>query len=136
MASRSRPMSPNSRRETGRTPLSLISNSTTFSHVDCIRSISNCGIFKKTPLVDGFGDVQVFDAETGQVGDGQAAGVERLAGEFDGARELVGGVLQLAVVEALTGGVGQQEVGGAQDFGIELLFAGTVRPDSGDVRPG
>src|SRR5512136_906028 len=43
--SRSKPMACSSRRVTGRTPLSLMSYSTRFSHVDCIRSISNIGIF-------------------------------------------------------------------------------------------
>ena len=46
MASRSSPIAASSRSVTGRTPLSLMSISTTFSHVDCMRSISNCGIFK------------------------------------------------------------------------------------------
>ena len=35
---------------TGRMPLSLRSISTTFSHVDCIRSISNGSIFNVPPV--------------------------------------------------------------------------------------
>src|SRR3954471_16107997 len=99
IASRSSPISPSSRSETGRTPLSLMSISTTFSHVDCIRSISNCGILKQAPLVNGFGDVQVFGAQAGEIGDRQAAGLERLTGEFDGALRFLRRVLQFAEVE-------------------------------------
>ena len=43
-ASRSKPISTSSRSVIGRTPLSLMSNSTRFSQVDCIRSISKFGI--------------------------------------------------------------------------------------------
>src|ERR1017187_2165080 len=47
--SRSSPIPARSRRVTGRMPLSLRSISTRFSHVDCIRSISNGAIFKVPP---------------------------------------------------------------------------------------
>src|SRR5437588_12156666 len=97
MASRSSPIAASSRSVIGRTPLSLMSISTAFSHVDCMRSISNCGIFKNAPLVNVFGDEEVFDPEAGEIGDG-----EPMPGRLDArpaflrAPRLLGRVLQLA----------------------------------------
>src|SRR3954466_4493994 len=96
MASRSSPIAASSRSVTGRMPLSLMSVSTTFSHVDCMRSISNCGIFNDAPLVNVFRDGEVFDAEAGKVGDGERGGRKRVTLEFARAVDLVGRVLQFA----------------------------------------
>src|ERR1017187_8397613 len=66
MDSISRPISANSRSETGRTPLSLRSISTRFSQVDCMRSISKGSIFTVT-FRTVFGDIEIFDAQSGEV---------------------------------------------------------------------
>src|SRR6202012_3521311 len=94
MASMSKPSSCSSRSVTGRTPLSLMSISTTFSHVDCIRSISNFSIF-----IYVFGDVQVLYSQSGEIADADSAsspGRRRFAkcADLDGPRRLGQCVLQ------------------------------------------
>src|SRR5215469_7293720 len=118
--SRSRPISPISPRLTGRTPLSLISISTTFSHVDCMRSISNFSI-----LIDVFGDIKIFYSKPGEVGDGPRGAGAALA---------LSNVLKFAEAGALFRRIEPEHAGATEDFRIEFLLPGRVRSDGGDMR--
>src|SRR6476469_1341683 len=102
-------MPTSSRRVSGRTPLSLMSNSTRFSHVDCMRSISNVGIF-----IAVFGYIKVFHAEPGHVANGDAAGVPRglrsaERADLNRALPLLRRVLQFSQLLTLLPRVDQQE---------------------------
>ena len=139
--SRSSPISPSSRRVTGRTPLSLMSISTRFSHVDCIRSISNWFDLQSAPQVAVFGDIQVFHAEPGEIRDGDARGIEgdrRIAecADLHRAARLLRRVLQFTQLLTLAARIHQQQRGAAQDLRVEFLLAGRVRAHGGDVRAG
>ena len=56
--------------------------------------------------------------------------------DFDGAGGLIRGVLEFAEAFALGERIDQQELGAAQDGGIELLFAGRIGAEGSDVRAG
>ena len=95
----------------------------------------------KCPQIAGFGDVQVFDAETGEIRDGDAGGIEcdRLLAVFadlDRTDCRVRRVLQLTKLLTLTVGIHQHERGAAQDVRVEFLLAGGIRTDGGDVGAG
>src|SRR5579862_8425600 len=107
MRSRSSPISAISRRLTGRTPLSLRSISTRFSHVDCIRSISNFSIF-----ITVLGGKQIFHAQAGEVANRNLVrlpwsfrtGLAECA-QLERARFLLPAVLQLSQLLTLLPGI-------------------------------
>ena len=95
----------------------------------------------KCPQVTVFGDVQVFDAETGEIRDGDAGGIEcdrrfAVLADLDRAVCLVRRVLQLTKLLTLTARIHQQERGAAQDLRVEFLLAGGIGADGGDVGAG
>src|ERR1035438_8233285 len=106
MLSRSSPISPSSRRLTGRTPLSLISSSTTFSHVDCIRSISNGSIF-----IAVFSDIKVFYSQSCKVANRQSSAVLPIPGtDLHSPLPLVLRMLQFTQLLTLPARIHQQQV--------------------------
>src|SRR5579863_8344773 len=127
MASRSSPICESSRRLTGRIPLSLMSISTRFSHVDCIRSISNFSIF-----IAIFGDIQILYAQAGEIANRILAAVppgSRFAKRADlqSAQRLLAGVLQFSQLLTLGDGIRQHQRRAPDDQWIELLLSRRVR---------
>src|SRR5579872_6506378 len=136
MASRSSPMSPSSRRLTGRIPLSLRSISTRFSHVDCIRSISNFSIF-----ITVLGDKQIFHAQASEVANRNLIRLPRRFGagfaehaQFECALSLLPAMLQFSQLLTLLDRIHQDQAGALEDERLELLLAGRVRAHRRDVR--
>src|SRR5450759_3201199 len=86
----------------------------------------------KCPQVTGFGDVQVFDAEPGEIRHGNARGSEchgRIAvlADLHRADRLIRRVLQFTQLLTLTARIDQQERSAAQDIRVQFLLARGVR---------
>src|SRR3954447_15983495 len=97
--------------------------------------------FSKCPLVTVFGDVKVFYAKAGEIGDRDCSSIDSdrsfaVFADFDGAASLIHGVLQFTQLLTLAARVHEQERRNTKNVRIQLLLAGGVRPDRGDVRAG
>src|SRR5258706_3855065 len=79
---------------------------------------------------------KIFHSESGEIGDGRWGRTRLLTepSDFDCARSLLWRVLEFSQFLALGDGIGEHEIGDAQDRRLKFLFAGRIRADRGNVR--
>ena len=131
-----------SRKLTGRTPLSLMSNSTRFSQVDCMRSISNGSIFKvpsrrQYSAMYRSSTPRPVKSQTVMPAGSTATGRLAELADLDGAVPLIRGVLQFTQLLTLTARIDQQRGGAAQDIaGSSSCLPGESEPTAEMWVPG